>query len=242
MPKQHAIERARSSAKPPTLARLAKLINQEHHAACRAFEKTVHHAEAAGRFLAEAKEKVPHGGWEEWVRENTDVSPRTARGYMQIACRFHELNDADRQHAADLSQRRFLEDLMQPPEDTVDTAAEEGAPDELTYAQASPLTLNVSKEPAPCPKLSNFPPAREDEDGKHINAELAYQLSWGGVMRGVGVLIYEAERYDPADLVQGVKPEELALHHEQIKRVRTFLDQCSSLLAQKLKPTLVDMN
>ena len=44
MPKQHAIERARSSAKPPTLARLAKLINQEHHAACRAFEKTVDHS------------------------------------------------------------------------------------------------------------------------------------------------------------------------------------------------------
>jgi hypothetical protein len=38
-----------------------------------------------GRNLTNAKNRVPHGEWETWIRVNTPLSPRTAQLYMQIS-------------------------------------------------------------------------------------------------------------------------------------------------------------
>ncbi len=227
------------SAKPLTLAELAKRINQEHAAVLRVFKTTVGHVQKAGIYLIRAREKISHGGWETWVQENTDVSPRTARAYMQIAREFSELDDTKRQHAADLSQRRFLEALTQPPttDETVDTTAEEEALDEPTYVQPiGPREITVHIDPPVAvkslhPKPSYFPPTLSDEE----RAESWQKLGWGEVMSGVNMLILAAKHHDPGELVQGVKLEELASHHERIERASEFLDRVEALMAEKLK-------
>ena len=110
----------------PALADLASQINAEHEACHAAMRESVEHAVRAGELLIEAKAGVPHGEWAGWIDARCEFSDRTARAYMQIAHKFRELDDTKRQHAADLSQRRFLEALTQPPttDETVDTAAE----------------------------------------------------------------------------------------------------------------------
>lgn len=41
-----------------------------------------------GRVLAEAKPLVPHGEWDAWIRENADMSRRSAEQYMQAYAKF----------------------------------------------------------------------------------------------------------------------------------------------------------
>lgn len=41
-----------------------------------------------GRVLTEAKPLVRHGEWQNWVRENTGLSPRSAQTYMQAYARY----------------------------------------------------------------------------------------------------------------------------------------------------------
>jgi DUF3102 family protein len=45
----------------------------------------IEHAIECGRLLVEAKASVPHGEWLPWLRENTEVSERTARRWMRFA-------------------------------------------------------------------------------------------------------------------------------------------------------------
>jgi hypothetical protein len=54
---------------------------------------------AAGQHLAEAKATIPHGEWEQWVRDEVRISPGTARMLMLIA-----------EHPA-LSNRQHINDL-----------------------------------------------------------------------------------------------------------------------------------
>lgn len=69
----------------PVLASLAKEIN-EHDKARRACEiKGVMHACRIGQVLAKAKKIVPHGGFIEWLKANTTVTPRMCQMYMAIA-------------------------------------------------------------------------------------------------------------------------------------------------------------
>jgi len=39
----------------------------------------------AGQHLRDAKQQIPHGGWESWVREQVGISPSTARILMAIS-------------------------------------------------------------------------------------------------------------------------------------------------------------
>lgn len=41
-----------------------------------------------GRVLSEAKPLVPHGEWDAWIRENADMSRRSAEQYMQAYAKF----------------------------------------------------------------------------------------------------------------------------------------------------------
>ena len=41
-----------------------------------------------GRVLSEAKPLVPHGEWDSWIRENADMSRRSAEQYMQAYAKF----------------------------------------------------------------------------------------------------------------------------------------------------------
>jgi hypothetical protein len=237
MPKQqHAVEHTRSSPEPPTLARLETLINLKHRAVRMGFRKTTRYAADCGLLLKAAKDLVQFGGWQTWIGKHTDVSPRTARVYMQIADKFNELDDAERQTAAILSLRFFLETLTQPSEDTMDTADEEVPQEEPTNVHPiGPGEIAVLDPPvavtSPHPKPSRLPPTLSDEE----LAESRQKFGWGEVMSGVRMLILAAKHHDPGDLVQNVKLEELASGHERIERAHKFLARIEAMMAEKLR-------
>ncbi|MBF5004769.1 DUF3102 domain-containing protein [Diaphorobacter caeni] len=69
----------------------------------------------AGALLVQAKEQVAHGQWENWLRENCTVAPRTARSYMKLATAFPALPDAERQRVADLPLREAVKAIATDP-------------------------------------------------------------------------------------------------------------------------------
>jgi len=111
----------RSTSTPPALAgeQLTAAIRHEHEAASAAAGAALSHALEAGRLLAEARQTIPHGGWEAYVRDACGVAPRTASLYQRL----HRHRDRlpNRQHVADLSVRQAARLLRQPrsPSNTV---------------------------------------------------------------------------------------------------------------------------
>lgn len=83
---------------------IAGAINAAHAGVEAAKREGACHAVECGRLLAQAKDTVPHGGWDAWLRLNTTVSPRTAQLYMRIA-RHVEGDPAKAQRVAGLSVR-----------------------------------------------------------------------------------------------------------------------------------------
>jgi len=65
-------------------------------------ENALDHALEVGARLIKAKEKVPHGQWEEWVKEKIKVSRNTSARYMRLAANvtssihFKSIDEADR--------------------------------------------------------------------------------------------------------------------------------------------------
>src|SRR5262245_29321870 len=98
------------------LPELARRINEEHRAAGQALRAGLTHARNAGELLLEAKEKVRHGEWLPWLRDNCEVAERTAQTYMQVARNWPEL-ESKAQRVADLSFRDGVRLLAQAKEE-----------------------------------------------------------------------------------------------------------------------------
>ena len=91
-----------------SLARLAAEINRAHERACRRVREGLAYACQAGEALIEAKGRVPHGEFGDWVQTHCTVTHRTAQKYMQLARRLPGfIEQAPR--VADLSFREALE-------------------------------------------------------------------------------------------------------------------------------------
>ena len=73
---------------------LAAEIRNYHEAAREAFGSAPEYVTKAGEALIEAKKLVRHGDWLPWLRDNCQMSKRTAQLYMQIARRKEELKYA----------------------------------------------------------------------------------------------------------------------------------------------------
>ena len=126
------------------LDNLAKQIDAAHVAVEDALLTSVQRAAEAGHLLAQAKEQVPHGQWETWVTENTAVSPRGARGYMQVARYWIEADKANRRALADLGLQGLLAKIAEP---RCTPAVE---PEDTTAAPAEPKTIKfrvIEEEP-----------------------------------------------------------------------------------------------
>jgi hypothetical protein len=94
------------------LVALAADINAAHREVRDALQHGAEHARHAGELLAVAKARLPHGEWLPWLKENCEVSPRAAQGYMQIAREWTRLQDAadepNARRVAHLPQRQVL--------------------------------------------------------------------------------------------------------------------------------------
>jgi hypothetical protein len=78
-------ERRPATRTEPTLPELAELIKTEHAAYLQASRDAVDRAMRAGFFLNQAKGKVGHGQWQSRLKDNCELSERTAQRYMQLA-------------------------------------------------------------------------------------------------------------------------------------------------------------
>ena len=67
------------------LPELATQIHTTYTNALAAIEKGITEAMACGDALTEAKALVPHGQWTTWLKENTQLSERSAQRYMQLS-------------------------------------------------------------------------------------------------------------------------------------------------------------
>src|SRR6266850_8495577 len=80
-------------------ARLALRIRAEHAAFGEGLRDSLEHARTAGTLLNEAKEKMTHGYFGAWIKQQCDLSHRTANNYMLIAREWSRV-EANSQHVA----------------------------------------------------------------------------------------------------------------------------------------------
>lgn len=67
----------------------------------------------AGERLTEAKQHVVHGEWLPWLRDNCEISERTAQQYMRLA-RHKELVDVKSAVVADLTLSAAVDEITEP--------------------------------------------------------------------------------------------------------------------------------
>ena len=90
------------------LSGLARLICDGIELAEGLAKSAVEAARSVGQHLVLAKQKVAHGEWDAWVRENTPLSPRTAQAYKRLADQMEKLSPAEAQRVADLPLREAM--------------------------------------------------------------------------------------------------------------------------------------
>lgn len=135
------------------LVHLASEIN-------RLYDTVVHHATEAvgasialGQNLIEAKETVPHGEWEGWLRDNTKVHPTTARRRMRLA-----LEDAKS------ASQKFIEELLTPPEVITSACSKSAQTEQARQVQGEvipPKPERKAKTPAAVKALPKGEPAQK---------------------------------------------------------------------------------
>jgi Protein of unknown function (DUF3102) len=95
----------RNELQPPAIVRraedlvaLAETINAAHEAGEGAARKGLEQFRKAGDALLKAKALVGHGNFGLWLEENVTLTPQTARGYMRIASRWDEIEEAQNEN------------------------------------------------------------------------------------------------------------------------------------------------
>jgi hypothetical protein len=87
----------------------AAVRDAEQHA-----RSAVDAAFCAGRLLTEAKDLLPYGQWEQWLKEHCIVAPRTAQAYMRLFKRMSELPAPEAQRVALLPLREAMAAITTP--------------------------------------------------------------------------------------------------------------------------------
>lgn len=165
------------------LTTLVDEINAEHRSCDEALREGLRHALRAGELLTEAKSRVQHGEWGQWLEENFEGSSRTAQGYMKVAREIPNLGGAKAQHVADLSLRGALKELSAPEAvPTEEDDRQERWPKEevATFIREcmDVFDPNLWEEEKPLfEKRLSAPGPQEDELVKDINVECIYQLA-----------------------------------------------------------------
>jgi hypothetical protein len=92
-------------------------------------------ARRAGAALVELKRRVGRGNWQDWLRDNFEMSPQTARLYMRIALRWDEIVEHGLDRAPDLALsdlRYFLSNRKSNGEEKKEDTPEGAPPEEET--------------------------------------------------------------------------------------------------------------
>jgi hypothetical protein len=128
------------------LDELAQRIKEEHSTVAIALQQGFMHASAAGELLIQAKAKVGHGKWLSWLREECEISVRTASLYMRLAKNRGRIEDQIGNAVADLTLRGAMK-LLSPPRQS-DPHSEETAEGSAgtVAASADPLAIKDNRK------------------------------------------------------------------------------------------------
>jgi hypothetical protein len=132
------------------LASLASRINAEHAASEAALQQGLIRGKTAGELLIQAKERVPHGQWLQWLGANVKFTRRTATRYMQLAAKWDIVSHSD-------SMTEALAILAEPdsePELVENTSSPTVAPSVAATSGKPALTRNQRlsiRDPRPYP-------------------------------------------------------------------------------------------
>lgn len=121
------------------LSDLSAEINRCHYQCERSSTSVIDAAKLAGYALLDAKSKVRHRGWAEWVNAHCDCGKRTSRMYMTVA-RNWEKSQAKRTRASEMSLREAARLLDEPPAHRSSQSSEWNTP--LKIVEAAVKVLN----------------------------------------------------------------------------------------------------
>ena len=93
---------------------LTNNINRAHRTARNNALQAINSACTCGELLAEAKEMVPYGQWEQWVTDNCEFTPRTASRYMRLHASYPQIAQEERTRLSDLSMTAILREVTEP--------------------------------------------------------------------------------------------------------------------------------
>jgi len=100
---------------------LVVAIRREHEAASAAARSALEHALECGRLLAQARAEIPHGGWENYLRDVCGIAPRTGRLYLRL--HEHRGRLENRQRVAGLTIREAARLVAEPKPTVVDAGS-----------------------------------------------------------------------------------------------------------------------
>lgn len=190
------------------------------------------HAIRAGQLLSEAKDAVPHGQWLPWLKENFNLSERTAQKLMRVAA---ELPNTT--HASYLSVRGALA-LLATPRPKVPPYLVPGPT--VALAQLGEDAYLLTQESAAHPgfyDIAYLSPAGADATsfvdvtGKPVSAD--------GVDRAIELLLPAAMRTDLASLEWSFSPE--TVDPEFVRKIGLPWPGDSDLFEATKKSALIEM-
>lgn len=188
-----------------------------------------------GQKLQEAKEKVEHGQWENWCKENLNYSTRKAQEFMQIADNYGDENSAysKARMSADFSITKALR-LLKVPEEEVENFVEEhdveGSTVKELEAEIQHLKVQKMELSKDAEISKNAVEALEKE-----NAEAARQSEeYAKTIEGLRAELKKVQERAPA----AEDSEEVARLKKELEEVQRDFDTASETLeetAKKLK-------
>jgi hypothetical protein len=131
------------------LDELAQRIKEEHSNVARALHRGFIHACAAGELLIQAKRKAGHGKWSPWLRDECNISMRTASLYMRLAKTRTGIESQIGNAVADLTLRGAMK-LLSPPRPSDPPAEEmaEGGAGTAAAPTVDPITKKDERKPS----------------------------------------------------------------------------------------------
>jgi hypothetical protein len=104
-----------------SLGEIAAVIKEEFALAERCTREGLGHYRKVGELLLNAKGRVPHGGWLDWVGDNVPFGDRQARKYMRLAQEWEKVSEANRNSDSDLNLDSAMKLLSSEPPDEQQT-------------------------------------------------------------------------------------------------------------------------
>jgi hypothetical protein len=191
-------------------------IRQAHNKAIGTARKALEHAAECGRLLADAKSRVNHGAWGQWLKRHVGMSHRQASNYMRIASNWQRVADFK---GSIRDTIKLLTVMDSPPKD--DPSPPPDPAPAFKAKQSVPLTLEAEiVEP------SQDDPTPVIEDGTKPRTSLPmYEKS------GITKEAFQAGMYFRGDLedflksIEKYKPEDIAegSNEKQRERIRKII-------------------